>query len=164
MAEKVYDVLFLCTGNSARGVLAEVQLHALGRGKFQAFSAGSHPNGTVNHFAIEFLQNNGFSTDGLRSRSWDEFAVPGAPSMDYIVTVCDQAAEQCPFWPGQPLSAHWGIPNPAAIEGTDEHKHRAFRDAATILRKRIELFTALPVTTLDRMGLKTHMEEIGKTV
>lgn len=165
MTEKVYNVLFLCTGNSARSILAEVQLNALGRGKFKAFSAGSYPNGTVNPFAIEFLQSNGFSTEGLRSKTWNEFAVPDAPSMDYVITVCDQAAgEQCPFWPGQPMSAHWGIPDPAAVEGTDEQKQRAFRDAATIMRKRIELFTALPAATLDRMSLKTQLDEIGKIV
>jgi arsenate reductase (thioredoxin) len=163
MSAKVYNVLFLCTGNSARSILAEVQLNELGRGKFQAFSAGSHPNGTVNPFAIELLQNNGFSTRGLRSKSWDEFAVEGAPVMDYVITVCDQAAgEQCPFWPGQPMSAHWGVPDPAAIEGTDEQKRRAFRDTAAIMRKRIELFTALPASSLDRMSLKSKMDEIGK--
>ena len=163
MSVKVYNVLFLCTGNSARSILAEVQLNELGRGKFQAFSAGSHPNGTVNPFAIELLQNNGFSTRGLRSKSWDEFAVEGAPVMDYVITVCDQAAgEQCPFWPGQPMSAHWGVPDPAAIEGTDEQKRRAFRDTAAIMRKRIELFTALPASSLDRMSLKSKMDEIGK--
>jgi arsenate reductase len=163
MSEKVYNVLFLCTGNSARSILAEVQLNELGRGKFKAFSAGSHPNGTVNPFAIELLQNNGFSTRGLRSKSWDEFAVEGAPVMDYVITVCDQAAgEQCPFWPGQPMSAHWGVPDPAAIEGTDDQKRRAFRDIAAIMRKRIELFTALPASSLDRMSLKSKMDEIGK--
>ncbi len=163
MSEKIYNVLFLCTGNSARSILAEVQLNELGRGKFKAFSAGSHPNGTVNLFAIELLQNNGFSTQGLRSKSWDEFAVEGAPVMDYVITVCDQAAgEQCPFWPGQPMSAHWGVPDPAAIEGTDDQKRRAFRDTAAIMRKRIELFTALPASSLDRMSLKSKMDEIGK--
>lgn len=165
MTEKIYNVLFLCTGNSARSILAEVQLNALGKGRFKGFSAGSFPNGTVNPFAIEFLKKTGYATDGLRSKSWDEFAVPGAPVMDYVLTVCDQAAgEQCPFWPGQPMSAHWGVPDPAAVEGTDDQKRLAFRGAASVLRKRIELFTALPAASLDRMSLKAHLDDIGKTV
>lgn len=164
MSEKVFNVLFLCTGNSARSILAEVQLNVLGKGRFKAFSAGSHPNGTVNPFAIEFLQSAGLPIDGLRSKSWDEFAVPGAPVMNYVLTVCDQAArEQCPYWPGQPTSANWGVPDPAAIEGNAEQKRRAFRDAATVLRKRIELFIALPAASLDRMSLKTKLDDIGKT-
>ena len=164
LTEKIYNVLFLCTGNSARSILAEVQLNALGHGKFKAYSAGSHPNGTVNPFAIEFLSANDFPTEGLRSKSWDEFATPDAPVMDYVITVCDQAAgEQCPFWPGQPMSAHWGVADPAAVEGTDEQKRRAFRDTAAIMRKRIELLNALPASALDRMSLKARMEEIGKT-
>lgn len=164
MTEKVFNVLFLCTGNSARSILAEVQLNALGKGKFKAFSAGSHPNGAVNPFAIEFLSKNGFPTDDLRSKSWDEFAQPDAPVMDYVITVCDQAAgEQCPFWPGQPMSAHWGVFDPAAVQGTDDQKRRAFRDTAAIMRKRIELFVALPAASLDRMSLKAQMDEIGKT-
>ena len=165
MTDKIYNVLFLCTGNSARSILAEVQLNKLGRGQFRGYSAGSFPNGKVNPFAIEFLANNGFPTEGLRSKSWDEFAVPGAPVMDYVLTVCDQAAgEQCPFWPGQPMSAHWGIPDPAAVEGTDEEKRHAFMEAATVLRKRIELFTALPTASLDRMSLKSQLDRIGKSV
>jgi len=165
MSEKIYNVLFLCTGNSARSILAEVQLKQLGGGKFRAFSAGSHPAGRVNPFAIDFLESNGLSTEGLRSKSWDEFAAPGAPVMDYVLTVCDQAAgEQCPFWPGQPMSAHWGVPDPAAVEGTDEQKRRAFRDTAAIMRKRIELFTSLPVASLNRMSLQAKMDDIGKTV
>ncbi len=165
MSEKIYNVLFLCTGNSARSILAEVQLNKLGRGRFKAFSAGSHPAGRVNPFAIDFLESNDFSTEGLRSKSWDEFAAPGAPVMDYVLTVCDQAAgEQCPFWPGQPMSAHWGVPDPAAVEGTDEQKRRAFRDTAAIMRKRIELFTSLPVASLNRMSLQARMDDIGKTV
>ena len=165
MSEKIYNVLFLCTGNSARSILAEVQLNQLGGGKFRAFSAGSHPAGRVNPFAIDFLESNGLSTEGLRSKSWDEFAAPGAPVMDYVLTVCDQAAgEQCPFWPGQPISAHWGVPDPAAVEGTDEQKRRAFRDTAAIMRKRIELFTSLPIASLNRMSLQAKMDDIGKTV
>ena len=165
MTEKIYNVLFLCTGNSARSILAEVQLNKLGRGRFRGYSAGSFPNGTVNPFAIEFLANNGFPTEGLRSKSWDEFAVPGAPVMVYVLTVCDQAAgEQCPFWPGQPMSAHWGVPDPAAVEGSDDQKRHAFMEAATVMRKRIELFTALPTASLDRMSLKSQLDDIGKTV
>ena len=164
MTEKIFNVLFLCTGNSARSILAEVQLNTLGKGKFKAYSAGSHPNGTVNPFAIEFLSNNGFPTEGLRSKSWDEFAQADAVVMDYVITVCDQAAgEQCPFWPGQPMSAHWGVFDPAAVEGTDDQKRRAFRDTAAIMRRRIELFVALPAASLDRMSLKTKLDEIGKT-
>lgn len=165
MSDKVFNVLFLCTGNSARSVLAEVQLNVLGKGRFKAFSAGSHPTGKVNPFAIEFLEKTGMPVNDLRSKSWDEFAAPGAPVMDYVLTVCDQAAgEQCPFWPGQPMSAHWGVADPAAVEGSDDDKRRAFKDAATTLRKRIELFTSLPTTTLDRMSLKAKLDEIGKTV
>ena len=165
MSDGVFNVLFLCTGNSARSILAEVQLNTLGKGRFKAFSAGSHPTGTVNPLAIAFLQNAGLPTDGLRSKSWDEFAAPGAPVMDYVLTVCDQAAgEQCPFWPGQPISAHWGVPDPAAVEGNEQQKRLAFRDAATVLRKRIELFTALPTASLDRMSLKSRLDDIGKAV
>ena len=162
MSDKVFNVLFLCTGNSARSVLAEVQLNALGKGRFQAYSAGSHPTGTVNPFAIELLARAGMSVDGLRSKSWDEFATTDAPVMDYVLTVCDQAAgEQCPFWPGQPISAHWGVADPAAVEGSDDDRRRAFKDAATTLRKRIELFIALPTATLDRMSLQARLREIG---
>jgi len=164
MSDKTYNVLFLCTGNSARSILAEAQLQALGHGRFQAFSAGSHPAGAVNPFAIDFLQKASLPVDGLRSKSWDKFAAPGAPVMDFVLTVCDQAAgEQCPYWPGQPMSAHWGIPDPAAVIGTEEEKRRAFRDAATVLRKRIELFIALPTASLDRMGLQRQLDEIGRT-
>lgn len=164
MSDKVFNVLFLCTGNSARSILAEVQLNVLGRGRFKAWSAGSHPGGTVNPFAIDFLARAGMPTEGLRSKSWDEFAQPDAPVMDYVLTVCDQAAgEQCPFWPGQPISAHWGVADPAAVEGSDEAKRRAFKDAAATLRKRIELFIALPAATLDRMSLQARLDAIGKT-
>jgi arsenate reductase len=165
MSEKVFNVLFLCSGNSARSILAEAQLNALGKGRFKAFSAGSHPTGTVNPFAIEFLGKAGLPTEGYRSKSWDEFAGADAPVMDYVLTVCDQAAgEQCPFWPGQPMSSHWGVADPAAVEGSDDDKRRAFKDAAATLRKRIELFTSLPSATLDRMSLKAKLDEIGKAV
>ena len=165
MSDKVFNVLFLCTGNSARSILAESLLNRLGKGRFKGFSAGSHPTGTVNPFAIEFLAKAGFPTEGFRSKSWDEFAAAGAPVMDYVLTVCDQAAgEQCPFWPGQPMSAHWGVADPAAVKGTDDEKRRAFKDAATTLRKRIELLTSLPTATLDRMTLKAKLDDIGKAV
>lgn len=165
MREQPYNVLFLCTGNSARSILAEVQLNAIAQGKFKAFSAGSHPNGTVNPFAIEFLNANGFSTEGLRSKSWDEFSSPDAPAMDYVITVCDQAAgEQCPYWPGHPMSAHWGVDDPAAVTGSDEEKRLAFRKTAAVMRKRIELFNSLPTPSLDRLSLKAKMDEIGKVM
>ena len=164
MTDKVFNVLFLCTGNSARSVLAESQLNAMGKGRFKAFSAGSHPTGKVNPHAVEFLKKAGFPVDGLRSKSWDEFALPGAPVMDFVLTVCDQAAgEQCPYWPGQPMSAHWGVPDPAAVEGSEEAINKAFRDAAMVLRKRIELFIALPAASIDRLSLKTQLDQIGRT-
>jgi arsenate reductase (thioredoxin) len=163
MSEKIFNVLFLCTGNSARSILAESLLNALGKGRFKAYSAGSHPNGKVNPFAIEFLDKVGLPSEGFRSKSWDEFATPDAPVMDYVLTVCDQAAgEQCPFWPGQPMSAHWGVADPAAVEGSDADKRRAFKYAAATLQRRIELFTSLPTATLDRMSLKAQLDEIGK--
>ena len=163
MSDKVFNVLFLCTGNSARSILAEGLLNGLGNGHFKAYSAGSHPAGKVNPFAIEFLANAGFAADGFRSKSWDEFELPNAPVMDFVLTVCDQAAgEQCPFWPGQPMSAHWGVPDPAAVDGSDDDKRQAFKATATTLRKRIELFTSLPTATLDRMSLKARLDDIGK--
>ena len=162
MSARVFNVLFLCTGNSARSILAEAQLNALGNGRFKAYSAGSHPTGRVNPYALDFLDAIGLPTGTLRSKSWDEFAAPGAPVMDYVLTVCDQAAgEQCPYWPGQPISAHWGIPDPAAVEGSEADKRQAFKDAATTLRKRIELLVALPTASLDKMSL--HLDQIGKT-
>jgi arsenate reductase len=157
------NVLFLCTGNSARSILAESTLNALGRGRFHAFSAGSHPGGKVNPLALELLARNGFPTDGARSKSWDEFAGPDAPPMDCIITVCDSAAgESCPVWPGHPLSAHWGMPDPAAAEGSIEEKRRAFLEAFTVLRRRIELLIALPPEKLERHALKAKLLEIGK--
>jgi arsenate reductase len=163
VSERVYNVLFLCTGNTARSVLAEVLLGHLGRGRFRAFSAGSHPKGTVNPLALEELARGGLPVDGLRSKSWDEFAAPGAPSMDFVFTVCDAAAnESCPVWPGQPMTAHWGVEDPAAVTGTDDEKRRAFRKAATALRRRIELFLSLPLEKLDRMAVQRKIAEIGK--
>lgn len=162
---KPYNVLFLCTGNSARSILGEAILNqlAISSGKFKGFSAGSHPKGKVNPFALEILQHSKFPTKGLHSKSWDEFAVPGAPVMDFVFTVCDQAAaEQCPFWPGQPMTAHWGVPDPAAVEGSDEAKRRAFRDTLMVLRRRIEIFVSLPLEKLDRLAIQKRVKEIGK--
>jgi arsenate reductase len=164
MNDKVYNVLFLCTGNSARSILAEVQLNALGGGRFKGYSAGSHPKGELNPFTIQLLRQMRLSTDGLRSKSWVEFATPEAPAMDFVFTVCDQAAsEPCPVWPGQPVTAHWGVPDPAAVEGSDDTKMRAFKDAAATLRKRIELFKSLPLASLERLALQTEVANIGKS-
>lgn len=157
-----YNVLFLCTGNSARSILAEGLANHLGRGRFRAFSAGSHPSGRVNPFAIELLEQSGISASGARSKSWEEFARPGAREMDFIITVCANAAgEVCPNWPGGPTTAHWGVADPAAVEGSDEEKRRAFLEAATILRRRIELLVSLPIDKLDRMSLHSRLREIG---
>ncbi len=162
MTAKQYNVLVLCTGNSARSILGEVLFNTLGHGRFKAYSAGSKPAGRVNPGAIELLQDKGFSTEGLRSKSWDEFAAPGAPEIDFIVTVCDNAAgETCPIWPGHPATAHWGIPDPAHIEGVEERR-AAFRRAFDQLSRRIQLFMALPVDKLDKLALKEKMAEIGR--
>lgn len=162
MSDKVFNVLFLCTGNSARSILAEGQLNELGRGRFRAFSAGSHPKGTVHPLALRELQTLRIPTDGFRSKPWDEFAAPGAPVMDFVFTVCDQAAgEVCPVWPGQPMTAHWGMPDPAAVEGTDEVKAKAFLDTMVTMKRRIELMLALPLSSLDRMALQKQVKDIG---
>jgi arsenate reductase (thioredoxin) len=162
MSEKQYNVLVLCTGNSARSILGEVLFNALGRGRFRAWSAGSKPAGRVNPGALEWLQGNGYSTEGLRSKSWDEFAVPGAPEFDFIFTVCDNAAgEVCPIWPGKPATAHWGIPDPAHVEG-EEVRRAAFRKAADQLARRIQLFMSLPIDKLDKLALKEKLAEIGR--
>ncbi|MCW5593468.1 MAG: arsenate reductase ArsC [Burkholderiales bacterium] len=164
MTDRPYNVLFLCTGNSARSILGEALLNSMGRDRFRAWSAGSHPGGRVNSFALEILAKNGFATEGLRSKSWDEFASPGAPEFDFIFTVCDSAAaETCPVWPGHPMSAHWGIPDPAAVEGDDETKRRAFRDAFSRLQRRISLLVNLPVQSLDKLSLQKQLSDIGKT-
>jgi len=161
--DKIYNVLFLCTGNSARSILAEALLNRHGAGRFRAFSAGSQPAGRVNPFAVELLQGAGFPTDGLRSKNWDEFAAPGAPQLDFVFTVCDNAAaEVCPIWPGQPVTAHWGVPDPAAVQGTDEHKRKAFRDAFLTLERRINLFLSLPIRNLEQLALARHVTEIGQ--
>ena len=157
------NVLFLCTGNSARSILAEAYLNAAGRGRFKAYSAGSHPTGKVNPFALELLAKHRIDTAGYRSKNWDEFAQPGAPKLDFVLTVCDDAAgEICPIWPGQPISAHWGVADPAAVTGTDEQKRAAFRKAFTELSTRINLLLALPVEKLDRLVLKQKLDEIGR--
>jgi arsenate reductase len=158
------SVLFLCTGNSARSILAEAYLNHAARGRYRAYSAGSHPNGRVNPFAIELLTKVGLPTSGARSKSWDEFAGVDAPKIDFVFTVCDSAAaEVCPIWPGHPLSANWGVTDPAAVEGTDEQKRRAFRDAFTALSRRIDLFLALPVEKLEQRALQSKLDQIGTT-
>lgn len=165
MAEhRPLNVLFLCTGNSARSILAECILNAVGGARFKAYSAGSKPNGTVNPFALELLQKNRLPTDELRSKSWDEFSAPGAPELDFVFTVCDNAAaEVCPVWPGQPISAHWGMPDPAAVEGSDEVKRKAFFGAYNQLFNRLMLFVNLPLEKLDHAVLKQHLSDIGTT-
>ena len=163
MADKIYNVLFVCTGNSARSILAEGLLNRLGRGRFMAFSAGSHPNGAVNPFALSTLRAVHIPTDGLRSKNWDEFAAPGAPALDFVLTVCDKAAgEMCPVWPGQPMTAHWGVPDPAAFEGTDEDKVRLFAATAVTLRRRIDLMLSLPLKSLDAIAIQREISAIGK--
>lgn len=163
MTDKVFNTLFLCTGNSARSVLAESMLNGIGNGRFRAFSAGSHPTGKVNPLAIQLLQALRFPTEGLRSKSWDEFAVAGAPHIDFVITVCDNAAgEVCPLWPGRPMTAHWGVEDPAAVDGSDEDKRGAFAEAARILRRRIELFVSLPLGSLKGMALGAKLRDIGQ--
>jgi arsenate reductase (thioredoxin) len=159
-----YNVLFLCTGNSARSILAEAILNRDGRGRFKAYSAGSHPKGEVHPMALRTLDEMGFLTEGYRSKSWEEFAAPGAPELNFVFTVCDNAAgEVCPVWPGQPMTAHWGIEDPAAVEGDLEHQRRAFRDAFVFLQRRISLFLALPLESIDELSLQTKLREIGRT-
>ena len=163
MAEHVYNVLFLCTGNSARSILAECILNREGRGRFRAFSAGSHPKGQVHPFALELLRKMNHATAGLRSKSWDEFAAPGAPQLDFVFTVCDNAADEvCPIWPGHPMTAHWGVPDPAAAEGSEAERHLAFADAYRMLSNRISIFTSLPIRSLDRLALQRQLAEIGR--
>ncbi|MGD1026037.1 MAG: arsenate reductase ArsC [Candidatus Sulfotelmatobacter sp.] len=159
-----YNVLFLCTGNSARSIMAEAILNRKGAPNFTAFSAGSHPSGTVRPEALRQIESAGLPTDGLYSKSWDEFAKPGAPAMNFVFTVCDNAAnEQCPFWPGQPMTAHWGVPDPAPVKGTPEEIVRAFRDAFVLLDRRIGLFLSLPLASLQRMAIQTEIEKIGNS-
>jgi arsenate reductase len=159
-----YNVLFLCTGNSARSIMAEAILNHKSKGMFTAYSAGSHPSGKPRQEALDQLATAGISTDGLRSKSWDEFAAPGAPHLDFVFTVCDSAArEACPYWPGQPMTAHWGIPDPAAVQGTPEEIGRAFRDAFVVLDRRIGLFLSLPLATLQQLAIQKEIERIGRS-
>jgi arsenate reductase (thioredoxin) len=158
-----YNVLFLCTGNSARSILAEAIMNRDGHGRFKAYSAGSHPKGEVHPTALNTLEEMGFLNDGYRSKSWDEFAADGAPTLDFVFTVCDNAAgEVCPVWPGQPMTAHWGIEDPAAVEGDPQFQRRAFRNAFYALQRRIGLFLALPLDSIDEMSLQHRLREIGK--
>jgi len=163
MNERAYNVLFLCTGNSARSIIAEVLMNQWGGGRFRGFSAGSHPRGAVHPIALELLKRMNLSTAGLRSKSWEEFAAPGAPQLDFVFTVCDNAAnETCPCWPGQPMTAHWGVPDPAAVKGSDKDQWLAFRDTFRLLDNRIKIFTSLPLASLDRIKLQERLDAIGK--
>ncbi|WP_422378548.1 arsenate reductase ArsC [Roseibium sp.] len=163
MSDSVYNVLFLCTGNSARSIMAEAILNRDGQGRFRAFSAGSHPAGSVKPEALELLKKLNFKTGDSRSKDWAEFAEPGAPEMDFVFTVCDNAAkEACPVWPGQPMSAHWGLPDPAAVEGNETERRLAYSDAFRMLNNRISVFVNLPMSSLDRLSLQKKLDEIGK--
>jgi arsenate reductase len=160
---KPYNILVLCTGNSARSIIGEALFNTMGAGRFKAYSAGSHHTGRVNPFAIEQVRELGYPVEELRSKSWDEFAAPGAPELDFVVTVCDKAAgEICPLWPGQPVTAHWGFPDPAAVEGTDEKKRAVFASTLRQMRNRVQLFLSLPLETLDRLAIENRMRAIGK--
>jgi arsenate reductase (thioredoxin) len=162
MARKPYSVLFLCTGNSARSIMAEAMLNHFGGGRFRAYSAGSHPSGKVNALSLETMRRFGVPVDGARSKSWDEFAAPGAPAIDFIITVCDNAAgETCPIWPGKPVTAHWGVDDPAAVAGCDDDRRAAFQKSARILRQRIQHLLALPLASLEARTMQRKLEEIG---
>ncbi len=164
MADRPYNVLFLCTGNSARSILAEAILNKLGKGRFRAYSAGSRPKGRAHPEAVRLLQSLGYDASGVRSKSWNEFAEPGAPALDFVFTVCDNAAgEACPVWPGQPMTAHWGIPDPAEATGSAAEIALAFKDAYRMLHRRIEIFASLPLRSLDEMSLQRKLQEIGQT-
>jgi arsenate reductase len=163
MTGRVYNVLFLCTGNSARSILGEVLVNHWGQGRFRGYSAGSHPKGQVNPMTLALLKQVKFPTEGLRSKDWEEFAKPGAPDMDFVFTVCDNAAsEVCPVWPGQPVSAHWGVPDPAEAEGDDKTRMLAFRQAFSALENRVKIFVSLPIASLDRLKLQKKLDEIGQ--
>jgi len=164
MTQRAFNVLFLCTGNSARSIMAEAILNKLGRGQFRAYSAGSHPAGQLNPRTVELLRSLGYETSGLRSKSWNEFAKPGAPALDFVFTVCDNAArEPCPVWPGQPMTAHWGVPDPAEATGNEAEVRYAFADALRMLTNRINIFISLPLKSLDQLALKKQLDAIGKT-
>jgi arsenate reductase len=164
MSDKVFNVLFLCTGNSARSIMAECIMNRAADGKFRAFSAGSFPRGEIEPTTLNLLEKTNYSTDGLRSKSWDEFAKPDAPVLDFVFTVCDNAAgEVCPSWPGQPMTAHWGVPDPAAFEGTEAEKAAFCADVFRMLNNRISVFCALPLRSLDKLSLQKHLDDIGKT-
>ncbi len=164
MAERIYNVLFLCTGNSARSILAEAIMEREGLGKFKGYSAGSHPKGGVHPYALDLLNQLNHSTKGLRSKDWSEFAKPGAPQLDFVFTVCDSAAnELCPVWPGQPMTAHWGLPDPAPVEGNEAERRLAFAESYRMLRNRISVFANLPIASLDRLALQEKLSNIGKS-
>ncbi len=164
MSDRVYNVLFLCTHNSARSVLAECITNRLGNGRFRGFSAGSEPRGAVHPYALDFLRTNDYDVSGLRSKSWNEFAAPDAPRMDFVFTVCDNAAsEVCPLWPGQPMTAHWGVPDPSRAEGTEAERRFAFADTHRMLSQRIGILVNLPIASLDKLALKEKLDAIGKT-
>jgi protein-tyrosine-phosphatase len=163
MADKVFNVLFICTGNSARSILAEAILNREGMGKFRAFSAGSHPKGAVHPYALDLLRRTNHPTGELRSKSWDEFAAPGAPKLDFAFTVCDNAAgEVCPVWPGQPMTAHWGLPDPAAVEANEALKRTAFAETYRMLANRLSIFVNLPIASLDKLSLQKRLDDIGR--
>ena len=165
MSEQVFNVLFLCTANSARSIIAEAILNRVGAGRFKAFSAGSHPKGEVHPFAIHLLKSLNHDTSFARSKDWNEFAAPGAPEMNFVFTVCDDAAgETCPVWPGQPMTAHWGVPDPAKVEGTDAEKHLAFAETYRMMNNRISVFTSLPMDMVDRLALQSRLHDIGGTM
>ncbi|QDY99426.1 arsenate reductase ArsC [Nitratireductor mangrovi] len=163
MTDKIYNVLFLCTGNSARSIIAEAIINRVGAGRFNGFSAGSQPKGEVHPFTLQLLKTMNHDTGFARSKNWEEFAAPGAPELDFVFTVCDNAAaEACPVWPGQPMSAHWGVPDPAAVEGTEAEKHFAFADTYRMLSNRISVFTSLPLASIDQLTLQKRLDDIGR--
>jgi arsenate reductase len=163
MTEQVFNVLILCTGNSARSIMAEALFNTVGKGRFKAYSEGSFPNGKVNPYDIEMIKATGYPSASLRSKSWDEFTVPGAPQMDFVITVCDNAAnEVCPVWPGSPITAHWGFEDPAALEATDEEKRTMFRKIFHQIRRRVDIFSQLPLTNLSKLAIKHEMDKIGE--
>jgi arsenate reductase (thioredoxin) len=164
MVDKTFNVLFLCTGNSARSIMAECLLNRLGQGHFKAFSAGSHPKGSVHPDALDILQKTNFETENLRSKNWEEFAASGAPALDFVFTLCDDAAaEECPVWPGQPMTAHWGLPDPAAARGNDSERKLAFADTLRMLNNRLSIFVSLPMKSLDKLSLQKRLDDIGQT-